>query len=73
MPHACLTHVAVSEHRTTATPTCKKDLAIGATQALANAVCVDHSYTFSLRTVNPATSPEPPEGTMPAFTPSWKD
>ena len=45
---------AVSLHRTTTSPTCRKDSSIGATQAFVNAVCVDHSWTLNSSKVNPA-------------------
>ena len=50
----------------------KKNRAIGATQAFANAVCVDQSWTPSLSMGNSA-PPKPPEDTTLAFTPSWGD
>ena len=48
---------AVSKHRTTSSPTCRKDCAIGATQAPANDVYVDHSLTPSMSTENPQGAP----------------
>ena len=39
-----------------------KNWAIGATQALASPVCVDHSWTLNLCTVKPAAPPKPPPG-----------
>ena len=54
-------------------PTCRKGWAIGAPQAAASAVCVDHSWTLSLSTEKPAAPPKPSRSTMRAFTPSLED
>ena len=72
VPHACLTEMVLPPGRVCKwcpdTPMCRKDWAIGAGQALAHAVCVDHSQTLNLSTAKPAARPKPPEGTMLAFT-----
>ena len=66
---ACAGSVLTSHDYTNA----QKDWAVGATQALANAVCVDHSWTLNSSMVKPAAPLKPPEGTMLAYTPFWED
>ena len=71
MLHACLPQMALSlrvraasSHRTTASPTRKRDSATGPTRALVNAVHVDHSWTLNsnmggLKLADPRLTTEP--------------
>ena len=58
---------AVSSHRTTTSPTYKRDSATGPTRAVVCAPCADHCWTLNSSTVKPAALTKPTGNTMHAF------